>query len=188
MRIVTALLSLSVPCALNAADFDYTFVDAGLVDTEIETGVGDVSGDGIGINGSFAVSDSVHIVAGYSDIGYDFNIDGSSMNVGVGFHTDINDDLDFVADVSYIDVEVDTPFGSADEDGLGIGGGIRFHAGEKVELDAGLQYVDLDDSDTVLNVGGRYYFSDSFALNASLSDADAGMSWIIGIRAEFGGR
>jgi hypothetical protein len=188
MRIVTALLSLSLPCALNAADFDYTFVDAGLVDTEIDVGSVDVSGDGIGVNGSIGVSDNVHIVAGYSDLDYDFGIDGNSWNVGVGFHTDINDDIDFVADVSYIDAEVSTAFGSASEDGYGIGGGIRAHMGDSFELDAGLQYVDLDDSDTVLNVGGRYYFNDSFALNAGISDADAGMSWMVGIRAEFGGR
>ncbi|HEY7671405.1 MAG TPA: hypothetical protein VIC71_04240 [Gammaproteobacteria bacterium] len=188
MRIVTALLSLSLPCVLNAADFDYTFVDAGLVDTEIDVGSVDVSGDGIGINGSIGVSDNLHIVAGYNDLDYDFGISGSTWNVGLGFNTDINDDLDFVADVTWIDAEVDTAFGSASEDGYGVSGGIRAHVGEKVELDAGLQYVDLDESDTVLNVGGRYYFSDSFALNAGLSDADAGMSWMIGIRAEFGGR
>jgi hypothetical protein len=188
MRIVTALLTLAFPCALYADGFDYTFVDAGLVDTEIDVGPGDISGDGIGVNGSFSVSDNVHIIAGYSDLDYDFGFSGSSMNVGAGFHTGINEDLDFVADVSYIDAEVDTPFGSADEDGYGIGAGIRARAGEKIELDAGLQYVDLDDSDTVLNVGGRYYFNDSFALNAGLSDADAGLSWMVGIRAEFGGR
>jgi hypothetical protein len=188
MRIVTALVSLSLPCAVSAADFDYTFVDAGLVNTELDAGPFDVDGDGLGVSGSIGISDSMHIVAGYSDVGYDFSVDSTSWNVGLGFHTDINDDLDFVADVSYIDVQVDTPFGSADDDGLGVGAGIRFHAGEKVELDASLQYVDLEESDTVLNVGGRFYFNDSFALNAGISDADAGMSWLVGIRAEFGGR
>lgn len=191
MRIVTALLSLSLPCALCAQEvggFDYTYVDASLVNTEIEVGPADVDGDGIAINGSFGLTDNVNLVYGYSDQDYDFNIDGSTMNVGVGFHTDINSDIDFVADVQYIDVSVDTPVGSADEDGLGISGGIRAHVGDSLELDAGLQYVDLDDSDTVLKVGGRYYFNDSFALSAGISDADAGMSWSVGVRAEFGGR
>lgn len=188
MRIVTVLVGLSLPCSLYAADFDYTFVDAGLLNTEIDVGSVGVDGDGIGVSGSIGISDNVNIVAGYSDLDYDFDINGSSWNVGLGFHTDINDDLDFVADATYIDAEVDTPFGSASDDGFGVGAGIRARVGEKVELDAGLQYVDFDDSDTVLNVGGRYYFSDSFALNAGLSDADAGMSWMIGIRAEFGGK
>jgi len=189
MRIVATLLTLSFPCALFAQEngFEYTYVDAALLNTEIEVGTTDVDGDGIGVSGSFAISDSLNILVGYSDQSYDFNIDGSTMNVGLGFHTDINNDLDFVADVSYIDVSVDTPFGSADDDGLGISGGIRFRASDSLELDAGLQYVDLDDSDTVLNLGGRYYFNDSFALSAGISDADAGMSWSVGVRAHFGG-
>jgi hypothetical protein len=191
MRIVAAFLTLALPgalCAQEVSDFDYTYVDASLVNTEIELGFTDVDGDGIGINGSFGLSDTLNIVYGYSDIGYDFDVDSSTMNVGLGFHTDINDDIDFVADVQYIDVSVDTPFGDADDDGLGISGGIRAHVGDSLELDAGLQYVDLEDSDTVLRVGGRYYFNDSFALSAGISDADAGMSWSVGVRAEFGGK
>jgi hypothetical protein len=189
MRIVAAFLALALPCALCAQEvgFDYTYVDAALLNTELEVGATDVDGDGIGISGSFGLTDNVNIVYGYSDQSYDFNIDSSTMNVGVGFHTDINSDIDFVADVQYIDVSVDTPVGDADEDGLGISGGIRAQLGDSLELDAGLQYVDLDDSDTVLKVAGRYYFNDSFALSAGISDADAGMSWSVGVRAEFGG-
>jgi hypothetical protein len=188
MRIVAAFLTLSLPCALYADGFDYTFVDAGFVNSDLDAGPFDVDGDGIGVNGSIGVSDNVHIIAGYADEDYDFGVGSTTWSAGVGFNTGINENLDFVADLSYMDVDVDSPFGSAGEDGYGLGAGIRARAGEKIELDAGLLYVDLDDSDTVLNVGGRYYFNDSFALGAGLSDADGGTAWTIGVRAEFGGR
>jgi hypothetical protein len=179
---------LVLPTALYADGFDYTFVEGGIVNTEVEVGPIDVDGDGFGVNGSFRITDNVHFLAGYSDQDYDFGIDGNTLSAGVGLNMGINEDLDFVANLSYIDAEIDTPFGSAGEDGYGVGAGIRARAGEKVEIDAGLNYVDLDESDTVLSVGGRYYFNDSFALTGGLSDADAGLSWSIGLRAEFGGR
>ena len=85
MRIVTALLSLSLPCALCAQEvggFDYTYVDASLVNTEIEVGPADVDGDGIAINGSFGLTDNVNLVYGYSDQDYDFNIENGLAIVG----------------------------------------------------------------------------------------------------------
>lgn len=183
------LMSLAVlPLAASADGFDYTFVEGGIVNTEIDTGPVDVEGDGFGINGSFSINDDLHILAGYSDIDYDFGVDGSLVNIGLGFNTGLSQDLDFVADISYVSAEVDSGFASADEDGYSLGAGIRARTGQKVELQAGLHYVDLDDSDTVLSVGGRYYFSDSFAFGAGLADDDNGLSWNIGVRAEFGGR
>ena len=187
MKRTTMFLSfLAMPVSALADGFDYTFVEAGFVSTEVDVGPFDVDGDGIGIHGSFALSENVHLRGGYSDQDYDFDIDGSVLNFGAGFNTALNADFDFVAHVSYYDVEVDTVIGDASDDGLGIGAGIRARPGANFELDAGLTYVDLDDSDTVLNVGLRYYFSNTFALAGGLSDDDSGLSFSVGVRAEFG--
>lgn len=187
MKNSMALLSLvALPVAAFADGFDYTYVEAGIVNTKIDVGPFDVDGDGLGVNGSFALTDNVHLIAGYSDQHYDFSLDGSVLTLGGGFNTPINTDLDFVAQLSYYDVEVGSGFGSADDTGLGIGAGIRARPGADLELDAGLTYVDLDESDTVLNVGVRYYFSKTFAIAGGLSDNDSGLSWSIGVRAEFG--
>lgn len=179
---------LLLPLASHADGFGYTFVEGGVVNTEIDVGPADIDGDGLGINGSFGLNDSLHVIAGYTDVDYDFGIDGSVTNVGLGFNTSLSADLDFVADVSYVDAEIATGFGSADETGYGLGAGVRGRATDRVELEARLGYVDLDDSDTAVQVGGRYYLSDSFALGAGLTDNDAGLTWTLGLRAEFGGR
>ena len=110
------------------------------------------------------------------------------LNVGVGWHTGFSENLDFVADLSYVDAEASSGGVSVDETGYGIGAGIRARAGERIELEAGVTYIDLDSSETALRVGGRYYFSDAFALGAGLAENDGDFSWNVGVRAEFGRR
>lgn len=189
MKRSSLLLSLvALPLAAQADDFDYTFIEGGIVNSEIETGLVDVDGDGFGFGGSFAVADNIHLLASYADEDYDLGIDGTTMSLGAGFNTSLSQDLDFVATFAYVNAEVDAGAFSVDEDGYSLGAGIRARTSDKIELEAGLDYVDLDDSDTVLRVGGRYYFNDAFALGASLLDTDGGMSWTIALRAEFGSR
>lgn len=178
----------ALPLAAQADGFDYTFVEAGILNTEIDAGVFDVDGDGFGIGGSFAIDDNIHVLASYSDEDYDLGIDGNTLAIGAGFNTSLNADLDLVAHVSYVNAELEAGALSVDEDGYSLGAGIRARTGDNVELEAGLDYVDLDDSDTVLKVGGRYYFNDSFAVGASFADTDDGLRWTIGVRAEFGNR
>lgn len=187
MKHSTTLLGLLIlPVAALADGFDYTFVEASIVNTEIDVGPFDIDGDGIGVIGSFALTDEIHLIGGYSDEDYGAGFDRSVLNVGGGFNTGLNANLDFVAQLSYYEVEVSSGFGSADDSGLGLGAGIRGRPGENVELNAGLTYLDLDDSDTVLSAGVRYYFSETFAITGGLADDDSGMSWSIGVRAEFG--
>jgi hypothetical protein len=191
MRLATALLTLTaLPCAAFADGFDYTFVEGGLVNSDID-GV-NVDGDGFGLSGSFAIGDNMRIIAGYDDIEYDFgvfgDVDGSIMTLGAGFNTGLTADLDFVADLSYVDAEATSGVASADETGYRIGAGIRGRTSSKLELEAGLIHLNLDGSDTGIRVGGRYYFSDSFAAGLGLTDIDDSFSWTLGIRAEFGNR
>lgn len=179
---------VTMPLAVRADGFDYTFVEGGLLNTEIDAGLLDVEGDGFGLGGSFVIADNIHILASYSDEDYDFGIDGNSLSIGAGFNTGLSQDLDLVAHLSYVSAEVNAGAVSLDEDGYSLGAGIRARTGNSIELEAGLDYVDLDESDTVLRVGGRYYFNDSFAVGASFADTDGGLSWMIGLRAEFGSR
>ena len=185
-RSMTLLSLMALPVTVLADGFDYTYVEAGFVNSEIDVGPFDVDGDGFGLSGSFALSDSIHLIGSYSDQDYDFGVSADTLKLGGGFNTSLNSDLDFVAQLAYYDVEVSSGFGNADDDGLGVGAGIRARPAPDLELDAGLTYVDLDDSDTVINLGIRYYFSDTFALAGGLVDDDSGLSWSIGVRAEFG--
>src|SRR5690606_15584528 len=118
----------------------------------------------------------------------DFGVDANSFALGVGTAWSLQQDLDLVGQVSWVNAEVETPIGDIDEDGLGLGVGLRARTGERVELEGMFHYVDLDDSDTSLSLGGRYYFSSGFALGGGLLLNDGDTRWSIGVRAEFGGR
>ena len=97
--------------------------------------------------------------------------------------------VDMIARVSYESVEIDVPgFGSADDSGFGLGLGLRFAASEQLELNAGINYVDLGDSgdDTGFEAGGLYSFTDAFALGLSGSWGDNVSAYSVTGRFYFG--
>ena len=71
----------------------------------------------------------------------------------------------------------------ADEDGLGLQFRIRALVTDEFELEGGIQYVDIEDSDTSLQVVARYYFTETFSAGVGLTlagDTDG-----IGINARY---
>jgi hypothetical protein len=186
-NLLLVLMSI-VPGFAAAQDFNYNYIDLALIDAEVDVGPFNLDGDGFAVAGSFSIADNMFVIAGYSDQDYDFGIDGNTLNLGVGFHTDFGDNLDFVADISFLDAEVATRFGSADENGYGIRAGVRGRINPELELEGGLTLIDLNDSDTGIRAAVRYYFSDAFAVSGTIADNDGGLNLAVGIRAEFGGR
>ena len=179
-------LALMVPGLATAQEFDYNFIEFAFLDTEIDAGPVDIDGDGFALSGSYAIADNMYVIAGYSDSDYDFGLDGTLLNLGVGFYTGLKEDLDFVADLSYLDAEVAGSGGSVDEDGYSIRAGVRARINPSLELEGGLVLIDLTDSDTGFRGTARYYFNDEFAVFGSLQDIDNETSFNIGVRYEFG--
>lgn len=168
------------------ADFSYNHLELGYIDTELDTSGFDVDGDGYGVNVSMALNDQIHLVAGYASQDFDFGVDVDQWQAGAGYHYSFNPNVDFVATVTYLDVTIDTPFRDVDDDGFGLGAGVRGRLGEQFEVEAGLDYVDLGDSDTAVRVGGRYYFNEQFAVGAGVSHSDDATTWRVGVRIQFG--
>ena len=75
--------------------------------------------------------------------------------------------------------------GGADDDGFGLGVGVRAQALPQVQVEAGIAYVDLDDSDTAMGFAARYYFTESLAAGLGLSFSDNASARTLGFRAEF---
>jgi hypothetical protein len=165
-------------------EFEYTYVEISYDETEFEVGPGDVDGDGLTISGSFELNNEWHAFASYGQADLDFGIDLNTLAIGAGYVFPLQSDIDLYGRVLYIDVEVDGPGPfDADDDGLGLQFRIRGRVSEELELEGGIQYVDLADSDTSLQAGARYYFSDSFSAGVALTfggDTDG-----IGINARF---
>lgn len=186
LRLTIALLTLGLCASASAYDFDYTFVDVGYGQIEFDDVNAD--GDGFGIGGSYAISPAFHLYAGYTAADLDFDVDASSLSAGIGWHHGLADAVDFVATLSYEYVELDSSFGSADDNGIGLGAGLRFAATEQLEINGGLSYVDLSDSgdETTVGIGGLYKFTDMFALGLDGAWGDDTSSYTLTGRLHFG--
>jgi hypothetical protein len=95
----------------------------------------------------------------------------------------LKDDIDIYARVLYVDQNVDVGPASADDDGLGFQARIRARVTDEFELEGGIQYVDVTDSDTALQASARYHFTESFSAGVGITFA-GDTDWI-GVNARY---
>jgi hypothetical protein len=186
--VVGALLAVAAPGAALADEFRYSNFEVSYNDVSLDAGVGNVNGDGLSFEGSYAMNKKLFLFGEYQDQSYDFGIDGTALELGVGLHHELSRTVDFVGTLSYLDSEVKVAgFGSADDNGFGIGGGVRTWLGTHFQLDAMLKWVDFDEagSDTGVSVDGRYYFKDKLAISFGTDMTDNVDTFRVGFRAEF---
>lgn len=165
--------------AATADDLDYTYVEAGYGQVEID-GL-DEDGDALFIGGSFGFGENWMVFGEYStsefDAGGGAEVDFDQLVLGLGGHFPIATSVDFVGKLGYVDVSADvsTPFGSAsvDDSGYLLSGGVRALVAQRFELAGALEYVDIGDSDdTGISLSGLYHFTDLFSLGARFATSD----------------
>jgi hypothetical protein len=185
-----AFLALSGTAA-TAADNGprYTYGEVGYSHLDFDDF--DADGDAWYLNGSFALTDMFHVVAGYTDGNLDANgggsADYSSWNLGVGINYPISDTIDLVGRLSYLSAEVEND----DEDGYGLYAGVRAMVMPQFELNGGVDYTDLGGDfgdDTAVELGAVYNFTDMVAAAAGVSFSDNVTQYNIGLRLYFGER
>jgi opacity protein-like surface antigen len=174
---VTSLAQSESPFSYTVAEFSY------IVDIEVDPS--SIDGDGFSLGGTFTVADSFFVGGSYEDYDFDRGISGEMLEIGGGYFHNLNPDLDFVATLHFVDVEFSP--GNASDDGLALGGGIRAALSDDIEVDAMLKFVDMDagDSDTSVELRGRYYFSDEFAVQLQIDLGGDFETIGVGVRAEF---
>ncbi|MGK0224026.1 MAG: opacity protein-like surface antigen [Limisphaerales bacterium] len=173
--------------ALAEDKLSYDYIQATYIDTEIDDRNFNVDGDGLGISGSVSLNDNFFVNAGYASQEFDRGVDVDQWSIGLGGHMPLSSSTDLVGTVSYVDSEVDARFGSIHADGYGLGLGVRSRIVDNIELEAGINYVDLGDGgdDTSVAFGGRYYFTEQFSAGAGVQLADDVTNWNVGIRLDF---
>lgn len=166
-------------------DLSYSFIEGTYIDSEFDDL--NVDGDGLALEGSIELGDTAFIHAGFGSVDFDRGVDLDQRTIGFGAHTPLSDTVDLVGTIGYVDVEVDTPFGSIDDDGFSLGVGLRGKLSESFELEGGISYVDLDDAgdDTTFNLGGRYYVMEDLALGLGVGIGDDVTTWNVGVRLVF---
>lgn len=161
----------------QAETFSYRYVDAALLfDTEVELGDTDVDGDGIQLRASLPVNETFFVLAEYQTLDFDFDVDTNRLLVGGGGHWRFNNQLDLVARLGIVREEIEV--GNFDDDDTGLLAGVRgrFRPVARVEVEAGVELVDLDtgnlNNDVFIVGEGRYHFNSQFAAGATLSIGD----------------
>ena len=178
---------LLVP-GLAAAEFTYTNVEASFIDVEFDAGIGTIDGDGYRFSGSYQMNANAFLHGKWEEMDFGFGLDGTEYAFGAGYRHGLSNTLDLVATASYVHAKVDVGgLGSYDDDGLGLGGGVRAQIAPSFQVEAMLRYVNLDDSgsDTGVDLLGRYYFNERYALTLSTSFDDDVDTLSLGFRAEF---
>jgi hypothetical protein len=140
-------------------------------------------------SGSLAVTDRVHLIAGYSNGSIDgsgVNVDLESATIGAGVNFPLNEKIDLVADAAYAWAKVDANnFGSDSDDGYALNVGLRAMLTPQFELNGGGTYVDISDDNTAAYVGAVYNFTDMFALSGNISVGDNATAYSAGLRLYF---
>ena len=191
LRSIVLVILFAFSATVYADGFNYNSVTAtyGQIDFDDLSGV---DTDLFGIEGSFAVSESFHVFAGYGVGEIEDNVSSVDMdqwNVGLGYNTSLSDRVDLVVGLSYEYIELSAANQiSIDDNGIGLSVGLRMAATEKLEVDAGISYVDFSDGgdNTAFGGGVLYNFTESFALGASVSFDDDATGYNVGGRFYFG--
>ena len=191
--LIVGALSSIVSLSALAADSPLSYSNAGI---GYMTGdIADVDFSGFGVYGSYALNDSFFVIGDYtsisSDDSFDFgfgvdDIEATQINVGFGFHTPISDATDFVATLSYADAEVE--FFDLTEDGNGyiMSAGVRAKPTQEIELQAFLNYADIEDgSETGYLLGARYFTMPTLSLGLNYGSSDDFDSFSFDVRFDF---
>jgi outer membrane protein with beta-barrel domain len=183
-----AALAAALPLVSHADTLAYTHGEISYLDTEIDAGNADISGDGFGLRGSIAIQETFFAFAEYQSVEFDSNVDASVMTLGGGAHWSLNDKLDIVGRVGISKAEVDVgAFGSVDEDGLMVGARLRAALMPRLEVEGGFDYRDIElvGKDTLLVLDGRYFFTENFAGGLMVELNDNGTNLGFNMRVTF---
>lgn len=180
-----AVLALVASAPVLAADdLSYNLFEGGYGYTDVDGSSGHA--DTFSLGGSFAFGTSFLGFGSVSTTDYS-GANAKGLSLGLGFHADVSDSVDFISTVSY---ELSDPEGASSEDGFGVSVGLRGRASDKVELAGSVKYADYGHglNGLAFGVGGNYYFTDMFAVGLSLAMDDEADSKTIGLnfRYDFG--
>lgn len=186
MRMLFLVVCLFVQSAAFAqsnrqqpADLSYNYAELRYVDVDSN------GGDGFRLNGSFELQNNWLIVGGITALDFNNNVDATIIEIGGGYVWHYNQDFDFFGTLRFVNAEFDTPGISADDSGFAFSAGTRGYIAPQFEVRGSVNHVNLDNSDTYLELAGDYYFTRQFSAGVSLELAGDTDVFTLGARWYF---
>jgi len=186
-RSALLILLLALSATAGAQGFGYNYLQVSYGAVSFDDSIVDVDGDGLGISGSYGFHPDFYVAGEYQTADMDFGVDLNILELAVGYHTPLSEQLDFTAQLGYLDAEVEAAgFGSADDDGLMIGAGLRGALTDAVELNGGIDYIDFDQgSETRANAGFLFDLTENLTVGAKASFWDDINVYQLNLRFDF---
>lgn len=198
-QIALALALAAASFAADAGELSYSNIEAGYSRTDLEIGsdLDDATMSGFALRGSAEVGESFYLFGAYesgSDNDYmvaGLDVDLTQYQAGVGFHHGLSDKADFLAELSYVNAEVEVDaFGfnaSEDVDGYRASVGFRGAFSEHFEGLIKANYTDGSDFDGEFTgtLGAHIKFNQTWGLVAETELGSDSKKYLIGVRASF---
>jgi hypothetical protein len=176
LLVATALLAPALSSAQQASKtprsgFDYNYAELSYDkhDFDVSRAPDNIDGDGFTLSGSFKVAEDWHVYASYGTANLDFGIDVDTWVLGLGYNYSLKPNVDLYGRVLYVDQSASAGGFSAHDNGLGLQFRVRGRVNDKVELEGGIQYLDVASSDTSLQASVRYYFTRAFSAGVGVT-------------------
>jgi len=167
--LIVGLLAQGIAVAQTAgkqhADLDYTYLELRFIDVDTN------GGDGLRFSGSYDFGNDWLLVGGFTTLDFNNNVDSTAFEIGAGYVWHYSEDFDLVSTLRYVDVEIDNPAQSINDNGLAFSAGVRGLIMPKFEIRGSVNHIDVGNSDTYLELAGDYIFSQQFAAGISLEFA-----------------
>ena len=160
-------------------DPSYSFAELRFVDVDTS------GGDGFRLAGSYELDRQWILVGALTALDFNNNVDSTQLEIGGGYVWKYSEDFDLVSTLRFVRAEVDTPGGDADDSGLAISAGARGFLAPQFEIRGSANHINLDNSDTYLQLAGDYYFTDQVSAGISLDFAGDTDSISLGARWYF---
>lgn len=178
--LLAGLLAQSIAVAQTAqqqrANLNYNYAELRFVDVDTS------GGDGIRFNGSYDLQNNWLIVGGITSLDFNNNVDATVLELGAGYVWHYSKDFDLVSTLRFVNTDFDTPGGSSDDSGFAFSAGARGLLTPEFEIRGSVNHINLDNSDTYLELAGDYYFTREFAAGLSLEFAGDSDVFTIGAR------
>jgi len=146
-------------------DLSYSYLELRYVDINL-------GGDGFRFNGSYELDGGWIIVGGVSRLDFDNNNgDKTTVEAGGGYVWHFSESFDLLSTLRFVRSDVGFAGLNAKDNGFAISAGARGLLAPRFELRGSVNYINLDNSDTFLELAGDYYFSKQFSAGVSLEFA-----------------
>ena len=183
-KILLLLAALSIQTTAAAqtsqqplrSDLSYSFAELRFIDVDTS------GGDGFRLAGSYELDGQWILVGALTALDFNNNVDLTLLEVGGGYVWNYSDDFDLVSTLRLVRADVDTPGGDADDSGFAFSAGARGLLAPQFEIRGSVNHINLDNSDTYLQLAGDYHFTDQISAGVSLDFAGDADSLSLGVR------